>query len=130
VCITPGKELSLDESMVLWRKRLLFRQFVQKKRHKYGMKLYMLTEPNGIIIQFAVYYTGASNDLGGKGHATINVVLHLMQEKLNTGHSIFTDNFYNSYYLAQKLLEKKNTFCTGTLRANRLRRYSKGRSNC
>jgi len=113
----PGKELSLDESMVLWRGRLLFRQFIQNKRHKYGIKLYMLTEPNGIIIKFAVY-TGASDDLGGKGHAA-NVVLHLMDEKLNTGHSIFMDNFYNSYDLAQKLLEK-NTYCTGTLRANRL----------
>lgn len=29
------------------------------------------------------------------------------------------DNFYNSYDLAQKLLEKK-TYCTGTLRSNRL----------
>jgi len=113
----PGKELSLDESMILWRGRLLFRQFIQNKRHKYGIKLYMLTEPNGIILKFAVY-TGATDDLGGKGHAA-NVVLHLMEEKLNTGHSIFMDNFYNSYDLAQKLLEK-HTYCTGTLRVNRV----------
>ncbi|XP_029340984.1 piggyBac transposable element-derived protein 4-like [Acyrthosiphon pisum] len=113
----PGKELSLDESMILWQGRLLFRQFIQNKRHKYGIKLYMLTEPNGIILKFAVY-TGATDDLGGKGHAA-NVVLHLMEEKLNTGHSIFMDNFYNSYDLAQKLLEK-HTYCTGTLRANRV----------
>jgi hypothetical protein len=112
-----GKELSLNESMVLWRGRLLFRQFIQNKHHKYGIKLYMLTEPNGIIIKFAVY-TGASGDLGGKGHSA-NVVLHLMEEKLNTGHSIFMDNFYNSYDFAQKLLEK-NTYCIGTLRENRL----------
>lgn len=63
----------------------------------------MLTEPNGIVIKCAVY-TGASDDLSGKGHAA-NVVLQLM-EKLNTGYSIFMDNFYNSYDLAQKLLKK------------------------
>jgi len=40
----PGKELSLDESMVLWRGRLLFRQFIQNKRYKYGIKLLMLGE--------------------------------------------------------------------------------------
>lgn len=41
----PGKELSLDESMVLWRGRLLFRQYIKNKRHKYGIKLYVLAEP-------------------------------------------------------------------------------------
>lgn len=35
-------------------RRLLFKQFIQNKRHKYGIKLNMLTEPNGIIIKFAV----------------------------------------------------------------------------
>lgn len=64
----PGKELSLDESMVLRRGRVVFRQFVQNKRHKYGIKLYMLTEPNGIILKFAVY-VGAFDDMSGKGHA-------------------------------------------------------------
>lgn len=112
----PKKELSLDESMVLWRGRLQFRQFIQNKRHKYGIKLYMLTEPQGLVIQFSVY-VGVLDDLGGKGHAA-NVVLHLMSEKLNNGHALYMDNFYNSYDLASKLIEK-NTFCTGTLRLNR-----------
>ncbi|KAJ8910822.1 hypothetical protein NQ315_004682, partial [Exocentrus adspersus] len=51
----PGKELSLDESMVLWRDRLIFRQYIKNKRHKYGVKLYLLTEPDGIVQKFAVY---------------------------------------------------------------------------
>lgn len=101
----PYRELSLDESMVLWRGRVIFRQFVQNKRHKYRIKLYMLTEPNDTILKFAVY-AGAFDDIGGKGHA-INVVLHLMEEKLNIGHSLFMDNFYNSYDLIQKLLKEK-----------------------
>jgi len=50
----PGKQLSLDESMVLWQGRLLYRQYIQNKRHKFGVKLYMLTEPNGLILKFAV----------------------------------------------------------------------------
>ncbi|XP_025423083.1 piggyBac transposable element-derived protein 4-like [Sipha flava] len=112
----PKKELSLDESMVLWRGRLQFRQYIQNKRHKYGIKLYMLTEPHGLVLKFAVY-VGVLDDLGGKGHAA-NVVLHLMSEKLNNGHALYMDNFYNSFDLASKLIEKK-TFCTGKLRLNR-----------
>lgn len=34
----PKKALSLDESMVLWRKMLSFRQFIKGKKHKYGIK--------------------------------------------------------------------------------------------
>lgn len=45
----------------------------------------MLTEPNGIIIKCAVC---VSDDLSGKGHVA-NVVLYLMEEKLNRSHLIF-----------------------------------------
>ncbi|KAF2889400.1 hypothetical protein ILUMI_16773 [Ignelater luminosus] len=31
----PGRNLRLDESMVLWRDRLLFKQYIRNKRHKY-----------------------------------------------------------------------------------------------
>ena len=31
---TPSKMLSLDESMMLWRGRLAFRQYLKNKKHK------------------------------------------------------------------------------------------------
>lgn len=110
------KELLLDESMVLWRGRLIFRQYIRNKCHKYRIKLYMLTEPAGLVIKFAVY-TGVFDDMVGKGHAA-NVVLHLMAEKLKNGHSLYMDNFYNSFDLATKLIQQ-NTYCTGILRSER-----------
>ncbi|XP_049762380.1 piggyBac transposable element-derived protein 4-like [Schistocerca cancellata] len=112
----PGRELSLDESMILWRGRLLFRQYIKNKKHKYGIKLYILTTPTGMVLKFAVY-TGMLDDLGGRGHAQ-KIVLHLLDEKLNAGHHVYMDNYYNSFALAKLLLDKK-THCTGTLRANR-----------
>lgn len=131
----PGKELSLDESMVLWRGRLQFRQYIKNKRHKYGIKLYMLTEPNGIILNFAIY-TGSLDDFGGKGHAS-KIVLHLMEGKLDSGHSVYLDNFYNSYLLSKDLLDR-NTYSTGTLRIDRKhapievkqKKLSKGETIC
>lgn len=112
----PGKNLSLDESMVLWRGRLSFRQYIKNKRHKYGIKLYVLTEPDGTILNFDVY-TGHLDDFGGKGHAA-NVVLHLLDGRLDVGHSVYMDNYYNSHALAVKLLGRK-TYCSGTLRTDR-----------
>ncbi|KAG8245924.1 hypothetical protein J6590_096449 [Homalodisca vitripennis] len=49
------------------------------------------------------------------------------------GHAIYIDNFYNSVHLATELMSQ-NTYCTGTLRANRqdkpedetIARYSNG----
>lgn len=113
-CYYPAQQLSLDESMVLWRGRLSFRQFIKNKRHKYGIKLYMLTEPDGLILKFRVYAGGKDIEVTGKGHAE-KVVMELLQGKLNNGHELYMDNFYNSFGLAKKLLEN-NTYCTGTLR--------------
>ncbi|GBP19513.1 PiggyBac transposable element-derived protein 4 [Eumeta japonica] len=115
-CYYPAKQLSLDESIVLWKDRLLFRQYIKNKRHKYGIKLYMLTEPDGLILRFRLYAGKKNTVVGGKDHAK-KVVLDLLEKNLNCGHSVYMDNFYNSYDLTQNLLEKK-TYCMGTLRKN------------
>ncbi|XP_047536573.1 piggyBac transposable element-derived protein 4, partial [Vanessa atalanta] len=112
----PGKNLSLNESMVLWRGRLFFRQYIKGKRHKYGIKLYVLAEPDGLILNFDVF-TSTEDETAGKGH-TEKIVEKLMENKLDGGHSIYMDNFYNSYNLASKLL-RQLTYCTGTLNKKR-----------
>ncbi|XP_045455117.1 piggyBac transposable element-derived protein 4-like [Melitaea cinxia] len=115
-CYYPAAQLTLDESMVLWRGRLSFRQFIKNKRHKYGIKLYMLTEPDGLILKLRVYTGGKDLEVAGKGHAE-KVVMDLLYKKINSGHEIYMDNFYNSFGLAKKLHDKK-TYGTGTLRKN------------
>lgn len=112
----PSRELSLDEGTVLWRGRLKFRQYIKGKRHKYGVKIYSLCEPGGLCVAFTVY-SGKDGELSGKGHAE-KVVMHLMRHRLGVGHSLFMDNYYNSYPLASKLLTN-STYCTGTLRIDR-----------
>lgn len=112
----PGKELSIDESMMLWRGRLIFRQYIKNKKHKYGIKFYSLCEPDGLCLNFTIY-SGKGGELSGVGH-TDKVVMHLMRHRLGVGHSLYMDNFYNSVPLAAALL-RESTYCTGTLRADR-----------
>lgn len=76
----------------------------------------MATEPHGVILRVRVY-TGALDDIGGKGHTT-KVVLNLLEDFLDSGHSIYMDNFYNSLELANKLTAR-GTYCTGTLSSKR-----------
>ena len=113
---TPEREVSVDESMVLWRGRLIFRQFIPGKRHKYGVKLYLLCETSGYVWNILVY-CGKMDPMSGFGHAE-SVVLKLMESRLDKGHILFTDNFYTSVPLAKQLLTKKTHLC-GTLRCNR-----------
>jgi hypothetical protein len=62
-------------------------------------------------------YAGAGDETSGTGH-TQKIVLKLLEEKLDSGHSVYMDNYYNSYNLAVKLLDRQ-TYCTGTLSKNR-----------
>ncbi|KAG5891595.1 hypothetical protein JTB14_032538 [Gonioctena quinquepunctata] len=81
------------------------------------MKLYMLTEPCGVILKTLVYTGAKDTAVGGKGHTT-KVVLKLLKNYLDSGHSVYLDNFYNSFELANAL-SLRNTYCTGTLNAKR-----------
>lgn len=65
------------ESMILWRGRLLFRQYIKNKHHKYGIKLYELTEADGLVLNTNVY-TDRTDGQGGKGR-TSRVVMNLLR---------------------------------------------------
>ena len=117
---SPFQDLVIDESMVLFKGRLIFKQYIKTKRHRFGIKLYVLCDcETGYVLDFIVY-TGAETemdhipDLGASG----SIVVTLMQQYLNKGHSLFTDNYYTSPTLSLYLHDKKTNSC-GTVRQNR-----------
>jgi len=87
--------LAINKSIVLWRGRLVFRLFIHRKRHKYEINIYFLTDSLGFILKFIIYSGSNYTEVGGKGHVT-NVVKKLLESKLRVGHSIYMDNYYNS----------------------------------
>ena len=62
--ITPEKYLSIDESMMLWHVRLIFRQDIQNKRYKYGIKFYEFCIHDGLVSSAEIY--------GGQGFNDVN----------------------------------------------------------
>lgn len=56
-----GKELAIDEYMVLWRK---YTEIYLSKCHKYGIKLCVLVEPTDMIQKILVY-GGFTDPVGG-----------------------------------------------------------------
>ena len=53
---SPGKSLSMDENLVLFKGRLSFKQYISSKRARIGIKLYQLCTCSGILLDFIVYH--------------------------------------------------------------------------
>lgn len=117
---SPKREICIDESMVLWRGRLVFRQYMKDKRHPYGVKLYELCESSGIVLKIQIYagksVTTITTEQGTS--ITAQVVMELMEGFLDKGYILYADNFYNSVSLT-KTLTARSTYLCGTLRKNR-----------
>lgn len=111
----PGQDICVDESMVPFRGRLLFRQYNKQKRHKYGIKLFKLCTLPGYTFKINIYAGKQNEEINVTPQ---NVVMNLCQDLLNKGYSLYTDNWYTSVPLARELL-KNETHLIGTLRKNR-----------
>jgi hypothetical protein len=121
---TPAQQLSADESLIGFKGRVEFKQYIPNKRSKCGIKLYMLAEATtGYACNFLLHTTAAENEKFGDGFECDSLtfsekfVVQLYAELLNAGYTIFADSWFSSYRLANWLIQR-DTMLTGTLRAN------------
>lgn len=102
---SPSRYLSLDESLLLFRGRLRFRQYIKTKKAKYGIKFYELTTSDGYPLNIQIYQ--GKDDTEESGGKTLKLVQSLMKQYINKGHNLFMDIFYNSVTLSNYLLSNK-----------------------
>ena len=76
--------------MVLWWGRILFKQYIPGKAHKYGLKVYSVAPSNGHTWIFMVY-TGQQDPTADLGHAQ-TVVMHLLDGLSGWYRTVVTDN--------------------------------------
>ena len=105
---TSDRKLSIDESMMLWIGRLVFRHYRINKKHKYGVKLYELCESDDIVMNVKIYSGEPPPDILSLGQTAV-IVLNLMANFLGKGYRLYTDNFYNSFELAKYMITQ-NTY--------------------
>ena len=118
---SPGKSLSMDESLVLFKGRLSFRQYISSKRARFGIKLYQLCTFNGILLDFIVHHGNLEPGLISLENCpliTESIPATVMQKYLNKGHHLFIDNYYTSIFLAEYLMQN-GTYVTGTISRHR-----------
>jgi len=125
---TPTQDLALDESLLLWKGRLLFRQYLPAKRARFGIKIFSVCDQNGYTCRFRVY-TGAdasSNEITSligtdacNMNKTEQLTVYMMLPFLGKGYSLYVDNYYTTVALFQ-YLHKNSTNVCGTVRKNRV----------
>ncbi|GFU95198.1 piggyBac transposable element-derived protein 4 [Trichonephila clavipes] len=119
--ITPDRDVTIDESMMLFKGRLGWKQYMPLKRSRFGIKSYMLCESKSGYVWSLIIYTGKGTLFDEKyKHMCMSsqVVMTLMEPLLNKGHCLTTDNFYSSPELADILIQSL-TDMYGTLKPRR-----------
>ena len=117
--LKPYQNLCIDESLLLFKGRLKFKQYLPKKRKRFGIKSYVLCDcKTGFILDFYIYLGKDSKNSGSKIGKSGEVVMQLMEGHLNQGHILFVDNWYTSCALFEELRQNGTGAC-GTVKRNR-----------
>jgi len=101
----PEEHISIDEELLLWKGKLLFKQYIPLKRARFGIKMFSLCETTGYLWNSYVYL-GKEPDavatdmemvrrLGKSGP----VIPRLVEGLLGKGYKLYVDNWYTSQEL-------------------------------
>ncbi len=87
----PYKDLCVDESLMKWKGRLAFRQYIPTKRSQFRVKFFVLCDVLTGYVQDMVIYTGSTTDIcyyEGLGISG-SVVMTLLAPYLGKGHVLY-----------------------------------------
>lgn len=119
---TKPQMLCIDEQIVPYKGMSALKQYNPKKPNKWGYKIFVLCDNNGITHDFEIY-TGkilpvpGKEDIGASG----NIVLHLASSiPKHKNHLLFFDNWFTSLNLMTSLY-KDGIASLGTVRKDRIK---------
>lgn len=121
ILCTPERDVTIDESLMLYKGRLGWVQYLPLKRARFGIKTYMLCESKSGYVWSVTIYTGKDTKFDDEYNdlpQSSQIVMSLMKPLLNNGYCLTVDNFYSSPQLADLLIANK-TDIYGTVRPSR-----------
>ena len=104
----PGKDVSIDDSLALFKGRISFQQYIKSKRARFSIKLYQLCTSNGILLDFIVYHGNIAPQHIEMEEGTLmteRIPATLMERYFDKGHNLYIDNVYTSLRLAKYIIE-------------------------
>jgi hypothetical protein len=114
----PSEHLAVDEIIVLFKGRVVFRQYIPKKHKRFGIKIFKLCDCTGYTYDMKVYLGKDRQRVTQDLTATHATVKELTRRVEGLGHKLYMDNFFTSPDLFDDLTKCKIN-CCGTVRPNR-----------
>jgi len=98
----PFQKLCIDESLLLWKGRLSFKQYIPSKRHRFDVKLFILCDCETTYILDFIIYTGADTKIEMINNLEVSgsIVMTLMKPYLKK----------RIYIVHRQLVYKSKTF--------------------
>lgn len=103
----------IDESLMLWRGNILFRQYIPSKCHRFDLKLFIRCDCKTRFAKYLVLYTGAATEVTKDMSLGLSgaVVKTFTDPFLDNNHVLFVDNWYTSPGLVEFLLSRQTGGC-------------------
>lgn len=112
---TLSKNISVDESLLLWKSALSFRQYIPLKAAKFLIKSFDYANLLlGIHVPSLLYWQVDGSLMTPQSNKSESVVLILLEPLFGKSFTVCTDNWYNSPKLSKPLKTSKTDF-VGTL---------------
>jgi len=110
--------LAVDEVIVKFKGRIVFKQYILKKRKRFGIKMFKLCDSTGYAYDTNVYLGKDRQRAAQHLTATHTTVANLTRGVEGFGHKLYMDNFFSSPDLYDDLAQKK-IFSCGMVRLRR-----------
>lgn len=110
----PSKNLTIDESMISFKGKICFKQYIPRKKHKWGIKCWVLAGSADSYIYEVQIYTGKSESI--ESNLGKKVVIDL-SKNLSPGHVLYFDSYFSSVGLFEEL-QKVGIGAVGMLKKN------------
>ena len=115
----PLQHFSIDESMISFKGRLCFIQYLPKNLHKWGLKAWVLADSTSDYTRAWKLYTGKEEGLVEHGLANRVAMSLVNDDQLkHKGYIVYMNNFYSSPALFKDLTNLGFAAC-GTARKDR-----------
>ena len=116
---TPDQQVAIDESVISFKGRVSFRQYLKGKPNPWGIKAFVLSDSkSGYLSRVRIYYGKETQLIDGPLPHTAKVVMSLVEPFHHQGYDLYIDRFYSSPLLATELV-KVGVTVTGTVQSNR-----------
>ncbi|XP_054083377.1 piggyBac transposable element-derived protein 4-like [Zeugodacus cucurbitae] len=118
IAYTPDCHVTVDEQLFPCRGRTRFTQYIPSKPAKYGMKVWWICDSVSNYPLKGIIYTGKPPGGQRETNQGERVVMKFMQNYMDSGRTVYADNFCSTYNLAEMLMNRRVAF-VGTVRKNK-----------